>query len=113
MAVLAILGALAVASLFVLILGVMREVVIMRGEVTALSQLITDPPPPSFLGQRLPDALSRRLAPPEANTSGTPGTWVVAFLSPGCASCKSVLDDVAAAVEDGTLKRGDVRFVVT
>lgn len=51
----------AILLLFLVILAVMREVVILRGEVTALSQLIVDPPVPSYLGQKLPRALARRL----------------------------------------------------
>jgi hypothetical protein len=44
------------------LLGVMREVVIVRGDVKALSSLITNPPEPSFLGKTLPGALARRPA---------------------------------------------------
>lgn len=49
--------------LLLLILGLMREVVILRGDNTALRQLITVPPVPSILGDRLPSILIDRLQP--------------------------------------------------
>lgn len=39
------------------VLGSMGETVLLRGEVEALSQLITSPPPPSFLHGLVPHGL--------------------------------------------------------
>jgi hypothetical protein len=69
-----------VLLLFLVILGVMREVVILRGEVTALTQLITIPPAPSFLGKRVPNALARKL-PSNLAASSIQEPHVVLFLS--------------------------------
>jgi hypothetical protein len=41
--------------------------VILRGDVKALSSLITNPPAPSFLGERLPDKLASLMPALAAN----------------------------------------------
>jgi hypothetical protein len=43
------------------VLGSMRETVLLRGEVEALSQLIKNPPPPSFIGSTTPNTLRKVL----------------------------------------------------
>lgn len=107
--------ALAGGILFValVVLGVMREVVILRGEVAALSQLITDPPPPSFLNERLPDALSRRLAFVTEGRRTPSRPHVVAFVSPGCEGCTALVRELRVAVGEGRVDPGAVSFVVT
>lgn len=93
------------------VLGSMRETVLLRGEVKALSQLITSPPPPSFVRGRVPDALRKTLqqlhAAPAAATR-----WLVAFVTPGCGPCQEVATGLRNAVGRGEVLASDLVFVV-
>lgn len=94
-------------ALIAVVLGVMREAVILRGDVKALSSLITYPPAPSFLGEALPAPAARRLPVlAQAGASDRPrdgDSHIVAFLSPDCSGCSGLVSDIAAAVEAGRL----------
>lgn len=102
----------AILPLFLVILAVMREVVILRGEVTALSQLIVDPPVPSYLGQKLPRALARRLEEMAGGLAPSRRVHAVLFLKNACEGCNDLVADVRRAVGDGILDREDISFVV-
>ncbi|MGH2916665.1 MAG: hypothetical protein ACRDMX_16940 [Solirubrobacteraceae bacterium] len=99
--------------LLLAILGTMRETVIMRGEVTALAQLITDPPPPSFLGDRIPDALAQHLVERVGSKQEERQVLVVALVSPTCSACKSLVAEIERAVSSGALGRSQIFLVVT
>jgi len=95
----------AVGFLLLVVLGALREVMVLRGEVAGLSQLITDPPPPSFVhadngsDTRAPDALIRALQ--EANPLPMPSRQIVAFVAPGCGPCEDIARDVSALLNNG------------
>jgi hypothetical protein len=93
------------------VLGSMRETVLLRGEVDALSQLITSPPPPSFVGGPAPDDLRRLLESIEP-MSTHPGSSLVAFVSPGCKPCDDILTGLSRAAEEGQIRSDDLLFVV-
>ncbi|MGH2441849.1 MAG: hypothetical protein ACRDFX_01630 [Chloroflexota bacterium] len=103
---------LAVALLLTLlvILGVMREVLILRGHVTALSQLITRPPAPSYLGSGLPRTVASRLKPLQRSEEGSP--HVVLYLSNGCTGCVSLIAALRQSLELGQIAASDVSCIV-
>jgi hypothetical protein len=94
-------------ALAAVVLGVMRETVILRGDVKALSSLITHPPAPSFLGEALPAPAARQLpvlAHRGASDENRPGeSHILAFLSPDCSGCSGLVSDIASAIEAGDL----------
>lgn len=100
-----------VVFLLLALLGVMRETVLLRGEVKAFQDLIRRPPPPKFVNGHMPEALTRALAP---RLPFAPGSHqlLVAFVSPGCAPCEETVDALAAAVADGRVRHEDLAFVV-
>ena len=108
----------AVVFLFLVILGALREVMLLRGEVAGLSQLITHPPTPSFLssgngGAKAPDALIQAIR--EAVPAPIPPRELVAFVSPGCGPCDALARDISALIDrDPTARQlGDaILFVV-
>lgn len=101
--------ALATTTVFFLlaVLGAMRETVLLRGQVEALSQLVRHPPPPSYVGGRAPEALVRAIEM-AGETAVADGPLAVAFVSPGCAPCEDLVAGLAAAVEDSEVGREDV-----
>lgn len=76
--------------LVLVILGVMREVVLLRGEVVSLANLVTRAPQPSYLGQQLPAPLIQAL---EANNA-VPDGGALLFLSSDCSGCLALLEEV-------------------
>jgi hypothetical protein len=94
-------------ALMAVVVGVMREAVILRGDVKALSSLITNPPAPSFLGEALPAPAARRLPALVRGASSDeprPGdSHILAFLSPDCSGCSGLVSDLAAAVKSNAL----------
>lgn len=104
---------LGVLTVFLLlaVLGAMREVVLLRGELEAFGQLVKRPPPPSYVDASLPSALvgaiEAALVPCENDDR-----LVVAFVSPGCKPCEDLVQGLALAAEQGELRREDLFFVV-
>jgi hypothetical protein len=107
---LALLGALTL-FLALAVLGSMRETVILRVEVEALSQLITSPPPPSFIGGPAPGDLRRLLESIEPMWTD-PGSSLVAFVTPGCRPCDDVATELSRAAAEGQIREDDLLFVV-
>jgi thioredoxin-related protein len=97
--------------LILAVLGSMRETVLLRGEVEALSQLITSPPPPSFIDRPVPDSLRKILESAEPAPS-TSGERLVVFMTPGCAPCETIAEGLADAVNRGQVSTEDLLFVV-
>ncbi len=92
-------------ALAAVVLGVMRETVILRGDVRALSSLITHPPAPSFLGEALPAPAAHQLSAlaRDAASDHHGESHILAFLSPDCSGCSGLVAEIAAAIEVGTL----------
>lgn len=98
-------------TLFLVILGVMREVVILRGEVRALSNLIVSPPTPYYFGERLPRALSEAL-PSLRDGVYADEPHVIAFVSPGCGPCTDLTTEIRDRVLTRELDPTKISFVV-
>jgi hypothetical protein len=92
------------------VLGSMRETVFLRGEVAALSYLMKNPPPPSYLGGSVPDVI-RGMLESEPVSSAT-ARWLVAFLAPGCGPCEDIVTGLSDAVQQGDVRPADLFFVV-
>lgn len=105
------LGALTV-FLFLAVLGAMREIVMLRGDVQGFRQLIQSPPPPSFVSDRLPDALVRRLKPQASSNGSSTRRQLVAFVSPGCGPCESLVEGLSTAVARQQLLPEDAVLIV-
>lgn len=90
------------------LLSLMREVVMLRGDVSALSQLITEPPEPDIIGKPMPDAiLSKVRDAPSASHLRPSGFMCAIFLSDDCGACGSLTDDLVATVElDPVIRMG-------
>lgn len=97
---------------FLVILGVMRELVILRREVTALSRYIFDPPEPSYMGRRMPRGLVEKLTRQWRGRAAGDRNHVLVFLSIGCGGCNQLIADIGKAIERGAFFRDDVSFVV-
>lgn len=95
--------------LLMLILGVMRELVIARSEVTALSQLITRPPAPSYVGTVLPEAVVRKL---KLIPGARREPQAILFLASGCGQCESLMSELAEAIHDGLLAAAGIHCII-
>jgi hypothetical protein len=100
-----------VALMFVvlLVLGAMREILILRREVNTAIDIITVPPRPPYLGKRLPDDVQRALEPGLSEYAPE----LLLFLSEGCNSCVQVLKEIerhrdASASESGVPVRAAI-----
>lgn len=102
--------AVVVVLMLLMVLGVMREVLILRGHVTALSQLITHPPAPSYLGAKLPHVVVPYLG--SVSQSGERSPHVVLYLSKGCGSCASLIADLRTAIDLGQVPASDISCIV-
>jgi hypothetical protein len=109
-----ILGFLGVALLFelMIILGTMREVVILRGDVRALGQLITKPPSPSFLNGPLPGVLGSELRNFFSHQSIPQHMHVVLFLKSECAGCEELLFRLRETLIRHEISPDDISCVV-
>ncbi len=106
---------LGVAILFLITLSLMREIVLLRGEVAGLTQVITIPPTPAIVGQRLPqEILSTIMASSLAHGEAHGHTHhAVIFLSPGCGGCESLVEELDSALADTLITPEDLTAVVT
>lgn len=77
----------ALATTVLGLLGAMREVVLLRNEVRALTRLVTKPSHPEYLGDQVPRSLADAIPPELAAT----GAAVVVFVAPGCGGCDELL----------------------
>ena len=102
----------ALVILFLAVLGVMRETVILRGEVAALSQLILVPPDPPYIRDIAPLELRNALMRLD-NPSDRPERLLVLFLSGGCSSCQRVVRELGAATSAENLPATSVVGVVS
>lgn len=93
------------------VLGAMREVVLLRGEVKAFRDIVQRPPPPSFVHERIPAALIAELEGALA-ADRVSDRLVVSFVAPGCGPCEALVDGLAAAVANGKVDRDDLGFVI-
>lgn len=88
------------ASLCVLALfAVLREIVILRGEVHALTQVITRPPEPAILGALLPATAQAIGHSSAVSSNGHAGLMFTAFLSSDCGSCRQLVLDLQEATQ--------------
>lgn len=83
-----------VLTLLLVALSQMREIVLLRGEIAALAQLITSPPDPAVMKEGLPAALRERVAELGGGTSG-PALYIIAFLSSDCGPCHDLAEELA------------------
>ena len=114
MAVLVAVVALAIAlACGLALLAVMRETVLLRADVHALSQVITKPPDPEILGSPLPRPV-RDIANPQGEfLVGDAAPRVTGFLSVACGNCLTLVEDIhSAAARNPELYR-QVSFVLT
>jgi len=102
----------AVLILLIALLGMMRETTILREHVTALSQLITDPPAPSFLGRPLPAIFTERLPSIREISRQKGGAHIVLFVKTGCFGCEDYIAALARPVKAGQLSKDDISCVV-
>lgn len=103
------------SATFLVVLTQMREVIILRGEVSALAQLITNPPVPRIIGSPVPDRLRTQVLGRRslATVGELPGMVVVMFLSDTCGSCAQLVDEVGAHLSRGELQTDSVIAVIT
>jgi len=100
------------ALLLVVILGTMRETVILRGDVAALSQLITNPPQPSYVGTRIPALIESAVGLGEYVSRCDSRTHVLLFLRIGCNGCESLLIALQEAVHRESVPPSGISCVV-
>ena len=109
------LAGLGVVTLFLLLatLGSMREVVLMRGEVEALAQLVKRPPPPSFVDDVIPPAFAKLIETHQQSwvNSGSPESIAVSFVSPRCGPCENLVTGVRSALDEGLIQVERLLFV--
>lgn len=104
-----------VLFLLLAVLATMRETVMLRGQVTALQQLIKNPPAPSYAinGTQLPAPLVNALVgPADVSSLVTSDVQLVAFVSPGCRPCETLTSGLADAVERGDVGGDSLVFIV-
>jgi len=104
----------AILFAFVLILGMMREVVILRSELEVFRRLVTNPPALSFAGKQVPAALRTALAAVGLGASDRQvERTAVAFLSASCGGCDALVADLRAAVVSARVAPESLAFVVS
>ncbi len=94
------------------LVSTMRETVILRGEVHALTQVITEPPDPRILGTRLPEAV-QSLTSGFMSDAADGATFATAFLSSDCGSCVQLVRDLNIATGTSPDLTQRVSFVLT
>jgi hypothetical protein len=104
------------------VLSALREIVILRGEVTALSQLITSPPEPAIMNSKLPQRLQSFVAeitnradtlPADASSRTKSAIHCIVFMSEDCGPCRDLSARLGAAAEVIPGFRENVSVVVT
>ena len=91
------------------ILGTMREVVLLRSEVTSLSELIVVPPEPSWLSTGyLPEAL---VAVHDQFAADEAQELILVYVESSCPSCRTIVSDLSAYSETVEIT-GNVLFVL-
>ena len=79
-------------------LGLTREVVILQEKITTFTQLLLNPPVPSFLRAALP---KRAIAAVEDAGFRREGPFVIAFMKSGCPGCLALAKGLKEAVSEG------------
>ena len=103
----------ALLVLFVVILGTRREMVILHRHVTALSQLITKPPAPSFLGDQLPAVIAQELASCLNVDRSSRRAHILIFLRAHCFGCDELMAQLARAIAEGDVARDGISCIVS
>ncbi len=106
---------LAMITLFLLlaVLGTMREAIILREHVAALSQLIVKPPAPSFLHQPLPDVIADRLSLPGRLRERSHQSHVILFFSAGCNGCAAFIPRLQEVVNEDLIDSSQLSCIVS
>ncbi len=112
MAIVDIVLVVAVLLLFLVILGVMRETVILDGKVTALSQLITKPPAPSILRKSIPNELAQKLSTLHEPSPWAPRVHIILFLRATCGGCEDVVARLDDVIKRRVVSRDNISCVV-
>lgn len=105
-----VVTAVATVFLYLVTLTLMREVVLLRGEVDSISTLIKNPPPPSFVGELAPAGLRDLIR--QSSPDQHDGLQIVAFVRSGCGPCQSLVGGLSSAIESGRLDPQRLLFVV-
>jgi hypothetical protein len=100
-----LLALVTVLAVLLMQLGVTREVVILQEKVTVFSQLLLNPPVPSFLRGTLP---KKAITAVEAAGFRPDGPFVVVFMKSGCSGCLSLAGGLKEATEAGWLPPNSV-----
>jgi len=107
----------ALLLMIVVMLGVMRETAILRGETASLKQLIIDPPAPSFIGDKLPDVLAQHLTffadqGDMGQRQALARAHVILFVKPNCEGCEALIAQVKGAIAAKLIAQDDLSCVV-
>jgi hypothetical protein len=100
-----IVGSVALIALVMVLLmqlGVMREVVVLQEKVTAFSQLLLQPPVPSFLKKQLPKTAIRVVRETGFREDGP---FVLVFMKSKCEGCLRLAEDISQATARGLLSQ--------
>ena len=114
MAVIFAIVALIVAAISLLaLIATMRETVLLRGDVHALTQVITKPPDPALYGKPIPAAIRDLESRVAENVPILNPLRITGFLSADCGSCVSLVEGIASAANDFPELRRTITFVVS
>lgn len=86
---------------FVALLGTMREVVVLQGKVTGLTDLLLKPPSPQFFDGMLPDLAREKLM--RARPAEAVDSFFLVFVRQGCSGCARLLQEIKAGIADNGL----------
>jgi thiol-disulfide isomerase/thioredoxin len=94
--------------LFAIILAVMRELVLVRDELSTLAGVVMHPPLPDFLGSPPPGELARLLTLDDTGVGMEgPAVRVVLFVSSNCPGCHALLHQLEAIADQQDGHRPD------
>lgn len=97
--------ALAFATAAILLfLGLLREIVLLRQQVAAVSDLVTEPPVPDYIGRLTPDHLQKLVIDASDH--------VFLFVSEGCPSCEQIMAELIARNVGRTSNVARLRMIV-
>jgi hypothetical protein len=102
---------LCIAFLLLVVLSLMREIELLRGEVAAVTTLVKNPPPPSFIGDVAP-ARMKQVIERELSCDTGSSRQILAFVTPSCGPCENLVSGMAVAIRDGRLNRDDILFAI-
>lgn len=100
-----VVAAIAIVLLLVVclaLMGVMHEVTVLQGSITALNNLLINPPGPRFFNGALPERTVARLR--ERGVPDDVAGFALVFVRQACPACSRLLQGIADGVEGGTLQ---------